>query len=84
MYVFYYTRQHTRQTSPKHPVVKEIKPVVKRFSPAQPQDVPLDQNKKENETELRQARLTIDGFSFFRDVIGHMAPVLKNIQDVHR
>lgn len=82
MYVFSFTH-HSRQTVPpaiKHPVVKEIRPVVKRFSPDRLPDVPLNKNNNGHEKELRQARLTINGFSFFRDVICHIAPLLKNVR----
>ncbi|HEX3384121.1 MAG TPA: hypothetical protein VHS53_02975 [Mucilaginibacter sp.] len=80
MYVFYFTSQHPGRPSPKHPMVKELRPVVKRISPAQLPAVPLDKNTKEHEKELLQARLTIDGFSFFKDVVCHIAPMLKNIR----
>ena len=80
VYVVYFTHQRPRQLSPKQPVVKEMKPVVKRFSPDRLPDVPLNKNNETHEKELRQARLTIDGFSFFRDVVCHIAPVLNNVR----
>src|ERR1700744_1192362 len=61
------------------PVVKEIPPVVKRSLPSGSPVVPLDKN-NDNEKELLQARLTKTGFSFFRDVIGHLVPALKNVE----
>ncbi|HWD87055.1 MAG TPA: hypothetical protein VG367_02945 [Mucilaginibacter sp.] len=80
MYVFSFTRQHPGRPAPKHPLVKELRPVVKRISPSQPFLLPLDKNNNGHEKELRQARLTIDGFSFFKDVVCHIAPMLKNIR----
>ncbi|MBS1532855.1 MAG: hypothetical protein JSU01_21305 [Bacteroidetes bacterium] len=80
MYVFYVTQQHPRPQSQKHPVVKELKPVVKTISPARVPYVPLGKNNTQHEKELLQARLTIDGFSFFRDVLSRIAPVLKNVR----
>jgi len=82
VYVFYFSH-HPRQTvapAIKHPVVKEMRPVVKRFSPAQHYHVPLNKNNEGHERDLLQARLTIDGFSFFKDVICRIAPILKNVR----
>ena len=77
MYVFYFTHQHSKlsNSAPAHPVVKEIKPVVKSFWPSQQPAVPLDKNNEEHEKDSRQA-----GFSFFTDVICHIVPVLKNVK----
>jgi len=80
MYVVYLAHQHPGRPSPKQPIVKEIKPVVKRFSPVPPGNVPLDKNNDGHEKDFRQARLTIDGFSFFKDVVCHLAPLLKNVR----
>lgn len=82
MYVFYFAHRARPAIAPaiKHPVVNEMRPVVKRFSPAQPFDVPLNKNNEGHEKALRQTRLNIDGFSFFRDVICRVAPLLKSIK----
>lgn len=81
MYVFYFTHHTPHNTRPAmtRPVVKEIKPVVKRFLPGQPPAVPLDKNYN-HENDPRQTRLNKTGFSFFEDVICHIAPLLKNIR----
>jgi|ERR1700744_860779 hypothetical protein len=81
MYVFYLVH-HTRHTSRpaiKHPVVKATKPVVKRFLPGQLPAVPLDKN-YDNEKDTRKALLNESGFSFFKDVVCHIAPLLKNVR----
>jgi hypothetical protein len=79
MYVFYFTHRSTHSARPQmtHPVVKEIRPVVKRILPGQPPMLPLDRNYN-HEKDTRQTRLNKTGFSFFRDVICHIAPLLKN------
>jgi hypothetical protein len=81
MYVFYFTQHAPRNTkSPAtHPVVKEIRPVVKRFLPAQSPAFSLDKNYN-NEKDPRQTRLNETGFSFFRDVICRTAPILENLR----
>jgi hypothetical protein len=61
------------------PVVKAMKPVVKRFLSDKPADVPLYKH-QENENLLRQTGLTEKSFSFFSDVICHIVPVLKNVK----
>ena len=61
------------------PMVKDMKPVVKRFLLQRPETVPLNKN-NDNEKLLQQTGITERGFSLFRDVIGHLAPALKNVR----
>lgn len=61
------------------PIVKGERPVVKRISPDSLVAVPLNKNNSD-ENVLRQTRLTVESFSFFRDVIEQMVPVLKNVR----
>ncbi|HVS92716.1 MAG TPA: hypothetical protein VHE59_11815 [Mucilaginibacter sp.] len=78
--MFYvYTHRSINKSSPASPAVKEMRPVVKRISPAGLPAVPLDKNQNDGK-ELLQSRLTKSGFSFFGDVLSRIAPVLKNIQ----
>ena len=81
MYVFYLAHHSQPTPAPAitHPVVKEIKPVVKRFLPDQLPAVPLDKNYA-NGKDTRKALLNETGFSFFKDVICHIAPLLKNVR----
>jgi hypothetical protein len=81
MYVFYFAHRHTHVTSPPmtRPVVTEMRPVVKRILRDKPPVFSLDKNYS-HEKDTRQTRLNKTGFSFFRDVIGHIAPLLKNIR----
>jgi hypothetical protein len=81
MYVFYLTHQRLKQVNPlhTHPVVKEMKTVVKRISPLSPRAVPLDENRYRYAKEFRQTRLTIEGFSFFKDVVCRIVPSLQNV-----
>lgn len=57
-----------------------MKQVVKRFSPEQPPDAPVYKNYIGHEKDFKQARLAIDGFSFFKDVVCHILPSLKNVK----
>jgi hypothetical protein len=77
MLLYVYAHHQTRHASPgpAQPLVKENVPVVKRFSPDGKPAIPLYKNNNRYEKELHQARLT--GFSFFRDVICNIAPLLK-------
>ena len=81
MYVFYFTQHTPHNIKPaiNHPMVKEIKPVVKKVLPAQSPAFPLDKSFN-HEKDPRQTRLNETGFSFFRHVICHIAPLLKNIR----
>lgn len=82
MYVFYLTHQRLKQSNPlrTRPVVKEMKTVVKRISPLSPGAVPLNENRNKYEKEFRQARVTLEGFSFFKDVVCHIVPALQNVK----
>lgn len=82
MYVFYLAHQRLKHVNPPHtrPVVKEMKMVVKRISPLSLRAVPLDKNCYRYEKEFRQTRMTIEGFSFFKDVLCHIVPSLQNIK----
>jgi len=75
-YAHHQSRQYTKPALGQ-PLVKENKPMVKRFWPDRQRAVPLYQDDNGYEKELHQARLTISGFSFFRDIICNIAPTLK-------
>jgi hypothetical protein len=77
--LYIYCTRYKANPGPAQPIVKEIRPVVKRSLPSEWPVVPLNKN-NEHEKELLQARLTKTGFSFFRDVIGHLVPALKNVE----
>jgi len=81
MYVFYCAHHsaHVKRPPITRPMVKEMRPVVKRFLPAQPPAFYLDKNHN-HEKDPQQTRLNKTGFSFFGDVICHIAPLLKNIR----
>lgn len=86
--IFYYTHKDTgNNTKPVQirPVVKSSQPVVKKSLPADAVDVYLSKNQKnenknqKNEDKQEQAGLNENGFSFFKDVITHISPALKNL-----
>ena len=82
MLIFHVTQKriHTLQKPGiSRPMVKAGRPLVKRFSPDSMIAVPLNKNNSD-ENVLRQTRLTERSFSFIRDVIGHIVPVLKNVE----
>jgi hypothetical protein len=80
MYVFYRTHRPVQAAGHpvNHPVVTEIKPVVKRLLPADPPAFTLDKNFKQDK-DMRQTGAGPAGFSFFRNVVCRIAPLLKNI-----
>lgn len=82
MLVYHATQKRihaVQKPASSRPMVKAERPLVKRFSPDKPVAVPLDKNNSD-ENVLRQTRLTERSFSLFRNVIGNIVPVLKNIE----
>jgi len=78
--------QHTRKSGRRYskpalaqPFVKAGRPVVKRFLSDSLATVPLNKNQNDENTS-QQTRLTGQSFSFFRDVIPNLAPMLKNVK----
>ena len=82
MFVYNATQKHIHTLQKpfiNHPMVKAERPVVKKFSRDKPIAVPLDKNNSD-ENILRQAGLIERNFSFFRDVLCHIAPALQNVK----
>jgi hypothetical protein len=82
MLVYRYTQKSNHPASKPalaQPFVKAGEPVVKRFLSDSSAYVPL--NKNQNDEKMsRQTGLNEKGFSFFRDVISHITPVLKYVK----
>jgi len=82
MLIYHYTRKNIHPASKPaltQPLVKAGEPVVKRFLSDSTLTVPLNKNQND-ENMPRQAGLSERGFSFFSDVIGRIAPVLKDVR----
>lgn len=82
MLVYRYTQKSIRQDDKaalNRPFVKTAEPVVKRFSPDSVTTVPLNKN-QDDENISGQTGLIERNFSFFRDVLSQLAPVLKNFR----
>lgn len=81
-FIYIFTQKHAGQNSNPvlHvPVIKEKRPVVKRFSPVKSAIVSLnkkyDDGNKEEQTPEQENR-----FSFLKDVIANIAPAMKYLK----
>jgi hypothetical protein len=78
MLLFYYNKSNYNTTHATNlRLVKENRPVVKRISPVGPIAVPLNKNRN-NGNSRKQDRLKENSFSFFKDILPDLVPVLKN------
>ena len=82
MFIFYSNhRRSALRTKPAlvRPVVRGNKPMVKKTLPVDATDVYLSKNQN-HDNKQDQIGLRENGFSFFKDVISHIAPALKNLK----
>jgi hypothetical protein len=80
IFIFYYTHKdagHSTKPAQIRPMVKGNGPMVKKSLPAGGAGVYLSKNQNNGNSE-EQTGLNKNGFSFFRDVITHVAPALRN------
>jgi hypothetical protein len=81
-YVYIFTQKQAGQPpnpAPHAPVIKEKRPVVKRFSPAKAAIVYLNKKHVDGKKEEQTAQPET-GFSFFKDVMADIAPALRYLK----